>query len=361
MQRHADPLRQIADLWRNVGAGGKAGVIVAGIALLALLITWYAGQPSPRGTTPTHPPSAENAADAPDERPARKWPVPIATPMARERDRATAELETTLSEMEGIDRARVALNPADPTLFTEEEKPATAAICLWLKPDLTPTHAMVEGIATYVSRAVPALPLENITIVDGGGRTLFADGQVVDTGVRDIAAAVARSKAPAPDLWNRPPVSAEALQGVLLLSLAALAVVLTAILTRLRRPRREAAPAPEGPEGALEPGTPESPPSLSDFDTDAVIVALSRERLQVVAFALSGMQPQDAVAVLQGSPEGLQRDVMELLPNLGEVAPTIAAAAEEALLESTRRAAVLGTQGSSSSDASPAAAANGGA
>src|SRR3712207_2967830 len=95
------------------------------------------------------------------------------------------ELGNTIGQIEGVSGAQVRLTLPDDELFTDEAKPATAAVLLSGKgEDLE--SASVKGIANLVASSVEGLKAENVTITDGSGRMVWprtgeagADGMAV--------------------------------------------------------------------------------------------------------------------------------------------------------------------------------------
>jgi flagellar M-ring protein FliF len=84
------------------------------------------------------------------------------------------ELEKALMAMDGINTAKVQLVVPDEKLFTEDQAPATAAVLLDTKTELTDTQ--VEAITYLVSSSVEGLTTDHITITDTKGRVLSAPG-----------------------------------------------------------------------------------------------------------------------------------------------------------------------------------------
>ncbi|HHY37830.1 MAG TPA: flagellar M-ring protein FliF [Clostridia bacterium] len=83
------------------------------------------------------------------------------------------ELERTISKMSGIDDVRVHLVLPEETLFVSQEKPASAAVLLKLKPLYSPRPSEIKSIVFLVSRAVQGLAPDNVTVVDSRGNVLF--------------------------------------------------------------------------------------------------------------------------------------------------------------------------------------------
>ncbi len=84
------------------------------------------------------------------------------------------ELEKALMAMDGINTAKVQLVVPDEALFTEDQAPATAAVLLDTKTELT--DSQVEAITYLVSSSVEGLTVDHITITDTKGRVLSAPG-----------------------------------------------------------------------------------------------------------------------------------------------------------------------------------------
>jgi flagellar M-ring protein FliF len=84
------------------------------------------------------------------------------------------ELQKALQAMDGINTAKVQLVVPDEALFTEDEVPATAAVLLDTRSELSDTQ--VEAITYLVSSSVEGLTTDHITITDTKGRVLSAPG-----------------------------------------------------------------------------------------------------------------------------------------------------------------------------------------
>jgi flagellar M-ring protein FliF len=84
------------------------------------------------------------------------------------------ELQKALQAMDGIDSAKVQLVVPDESLFTEDQAPATAAVLLDTRSELT--DGQVEAVTYMVSSSVEGLTPEHITITDTEGRVLSAPG-----------------------------------------------------------------------------------------------------------------------------------------------------------------------------------------
>lgn len=84
------------------------------------------------------------------------------------------EIARSIQTLEEVQSARIHLVQPEPSLFVENEKPATASVVLRLKSGtrLSPGH--VQGIVHLVSSAVEGLQPENVTLIDTRGNLLSA-------------------------------------------------------------------------------------------------------------------------------------------------------------------------------------------
>jgi len=80
------------------------------------------------------------------------------------------ELERTISELDPVTSASVNIAVPQEELFTEDQKPTTASVVVNTTAALSP--GQVRGISNLVSKAVPGLTPENITITDSNGNIL---------------------------------------------------------------------------------------------------------------------------------------------------------------------------------------------
>lgn len=82
------------------------------------------------------------------------------------------ELARTISRLQGVEQARVHLVLPQPTLFVEQQQPATASVVLQLRGASEPTQEQVRGVVHLVATSVEGLAPERITLVDTRGRVL---------------------------------------------------------------------------------------------------------------------------------------------------------------------------------------------
>jgi len=84
------------------------------------------------------------------------------------------ELVRTISEMDGVESARVHLALPEKTLFRGDRVEPKAAVTLTMKPGQTADPARVAGIQRLVAAAVPDLPEAKVVILDAAGRAISA-------------------------------------------------------------------------------------------------------------------------------------------------------------------------------------------
>lgn len=97
------------------------------------------------------------------------------------------ELTRTIESMAEVDKARVHIVMPEPSLFSEEEKNATAAIMLKLLPNKTLNEEQAKGLVKLVTNSVEGLKPENVTIVDMSGNILTEDlGNDQETSTRKL-------------------------------------------------------------------------------------------------------------------------------------------------------------------------------
>ncbi|WP_448590015.1 flagellar basal-body MS-ring/collar protein FliF [Thermodesulfobium sp.] len=85
------------------------------------------------------------------------------------------ELARTISQINGVEGARVHIVLPKKEVFVSQDIPATASVMLSLKPGQSISEKETEAIAFLVSRAVEGLKPENVTIMDTRGELLSAN------------------------------------------------------------------------------------------------------------------------------------------------------------------------------------------
>jgi flagellar M-ring protein FliF len=86
------------------------------------------------------------------------------------------ELSRTISQLVGVEQARVHLIVPEKSLFKDNEKPATASIVLKMKSNRTLNDSEVQGVVHLVSSAIEGMDPEHVTILDNHGKILSKGG-----------------------------------------------------------------------------------------------------------------------------------------------------------------------------------------
>ena len=82
------------------------------------------------------------------------------------------ELSKTITQLDGVEWAKVQIVIPEPSLFIEDEKPSTASVVLKMRKRNALNAAKIAGITHLVSTSVEGLDPENITITDSKGTLL---------------------------------------------------------------------------------------------------------------------------------------------------------------------------------------------
>ncbi|RUR56200.1 flagellar basal-body MS-ring/collar protein FliF [Vreelandella populi] len=85
------------------------------------------------------------------------------------------ELARSIESLGPVERVRVHLSLAKPSVFIRDREPAKASVVLTLLPGRVLGDGQVSAIVHMVSSSVPELAAENVTVVDQNGRLLSAD------------------------------------------------------------------------------------------------------------------------------------------------------------------------------------------
>lgn len=94
------------------------------------------------------------------------------------------ELARTISQISGVEQARVHLVMPEKTLFKEAEKPPTASIVLKMKGAKSLKDAEVQGVVHLVASSIEGMNTDNVTVLDSRGKILSKGG----SGTADAAA-----------------------------------------------------------------------------------------------------------------------------------------------------------------------------
>lgn len=82
------------------------------------------------------------------------------------------ELARTISALEPIEKAKVAVGFPKESVFTERQVPPTASVTVWIRQGLRLSRKQIDGIKSIVAAAVPRLTLDNVHIIDQKGTPL---------------------------------------------------------------------------------------------------------------------------------------------------------------------------------------------
>jgi len=82
------------------------------------------------------------------------------------------ELSRTISQIAGVDSARVHLALPEKSLFKENEKPPTASVVLKMKSARLLSENEVQGIIHLVASSIEGMAPDNISVIDSRGRML---------------------------------------------------------------------------------------------------------------------------------------------------------------------------------------------
>lgn len=86
------------------------------------------------------------------------------------------ELSRTISQLTGVEQARVHLVIPEKSLFKDNEKPATASIILKMKSNRSLQEAEVQGVVHLVSASIEGMDPEHVTVLDSRGKILSKGG-----------------------------------------------------------------------------------------------------------------------------------------------------------------------------------------
>ncbi|WP_372788435.1 flagellar basal-body MS-ring/collar protein FliF [Paraconexibacter sp.] len=106
------------------------------------------------------------------------------------------QIAQTVSSIDGVSGAQVRLTLPKDELFTDEQKPATAAVLLdGGSGGMDP--GQIRGIANLVASSVPDLKADSVTITDGAGQMVWPVGDGTGAGGGELAGGLAKPAAEA--------------------------------------------------------------------------------------------------------------------------------------------------------------------
>ena len=82
------------------------------------------------------------------------------------------ELSRTISQIAGVESARVHLALPEKSLFKEAEKPATASVVLKMRSNRSLREGEVQGVVHLVASSIEGMDPDNITVLDSRGKIL---------------------------------------------------------------------------------------------------------------------------------------------------------------------------------------------
>ena len=94
------------------------------------------------------------------------------------------ELARTITQISGVEQARVHLVIPEKTLFKEAEKPPTASVVLKMKGSKGLRDSEVQGVVHLISSSIEGMNADNVTVLDSRGKILSKGG----TGMADATA-----------------------------------------------------------------------------------------------------------------------------------------------------------------------------
>ncbi|MDI6601759.1 MAG: flagellar basal-body MS-ring/collar protein FliF [Thermoanaerobacteraceae bacterium] len=91
------------------------------------------------------------------------------------------EIESSIKTLDNIENAYVVLSipEEEPWALNADAKPATAAVRVDLSPNAELSQEQINGIIQFVSKSIPGLKPENVTVINNRGEVLSYDTNVV--------------------------------------------------------------------------------------------------------------------------------------------------------------------------------------
>jgi len=86
------------------------------------------------------------------------------------------ELARTITQISGVEQARVHLVIPEKTLFKEAEKPPTASVVLKMKGSKSLRDTEVQGVVHLISSSIEGMNADNVTVLDSRGKILSKGG-----------------------------------------------------------------------------------------------------------------------------------------------------------------------------------------
>lgn len=90
------------------------------------------------------------------------------------------ELSRTISQINGVEQARIHLVIPEKSLFKENEKPATASVVLKMKSNRPLRDGEVQGVVHLMASSIEGLDPEHVTVLDSRGKILSKGNGAAD-------------------------------------------------------------------------------------------------------------------------------------------------------------------------------------
>jgi flagellar M-ring protein FliF len=84
------------------------------------------------------------------------------------------ELERTVTEMRGVEAARIHIAMNESSAFRRAAQPSAASVVLTIRSGVRPGEELIEAIASLIASSVDGLSSDHITVLDDSGRLLSA-------------------------------------------------------------------------------------------------------------------------------------------------------------------------------------------
>ena len=90
------------------------------------------------------------------------------------------ELSRTISQLNGVEQARIHLVIPEKSLFKENERPATASVVLKLKSNHALRDNEIQGVVHLIASAIEGLDPDHVTVLDSRGKMLSKGNDTTD-------------------------------------------------------------------------------------------------------------------------------------------------------------------------------------
>lgn len=94
------------------------------------------------------------------------------------------ELSRTISQLNGVEQARIHLVLPEKSLFKENEKPATASVVLKMKSGRSLRENEVQGVVHLVASSIEGMEADHVTVLDSRGKVLNKGSSASDSAAK---------------------------------------------------------------------------------------------------------------------------------------------------------------------------------